>query len=912
MRLHSLALSLAVLHLASACGDDGGTPDAGGDAGLPRECDFHEECSTGACDRGRCVRTQACMERFDCRAVESCADNRCLCREVAITEPPRKLCVPVCSTDNHCGERGQCLDGVCRPYPVDFTGELPGGGPRAALQVGIGMTWLDFPVGVSMAGFGARGGKRTPYQEALGGSDSWFDRPDVRAIVFDDGAEMVVFLRLPMGWTTDFMVAETARKVLDRTGLNLIDHILTNATHSHSQPARFWHLVRGLYFGSFGYDEFQWEIFDRLTTSFAEAIIIALENKQPARFGYTVLENWDPNNRVYRDRRNENDRLPGYDGKDDLMTLMRIDDMDGQPLVVLSHFGMHGTHFNSTVLTNDAPGGVEVVLTQRLQAKYGRGVMGVYVQGNGGDVSPAGDELDHDELEIIQLIGERTWAAIEPALDSIVTTSDVDVRIFSGRVAMDHDILYGPGEFFDRNVECEGAADYFRYGAFQCVGSGDDDDPNTKYEDGRLGCVFAVECLTDGYPIPQIQKTRLSVARIGTLALASMPGEPLSTFGRRLSARVTEAVNGVEHTIVSGYSQDHQFYLMLEDDWFQGGYEPSFGLWGFRMAPYLADKSVEIARELNKPAAERFFDNGFLKPMYWPIAASEKTRVAATETTGDPSEVFEDIPPRVERLQVLSMQWAGGHPGVDQPHVVLERETQGGFELVRTPGGWPYDDRGFEMFVRYEGTCNRRNCENHRWRVDWEDGRGFPLGRYRLKAEGRAVKDGQTVDYAATSRVFELVPSQSLRIYGLERQASNVVGRIVDPAAVVYVPEGERRVAKKVGHRLRSPLMARDVGAPLPTGTPLVVSGRLRAPGGAYSALSGTASTRDLTELREEVQAYEADGTPVLVGRGQRPTTEFTLTSTTFASGATGAWLFELTLTDPLGNRGTLTATVTK
>lgn len=913
MRFIPSACLSALLLCFAACGDDAPGLDAGTDAGTTRECYFNEDCPTGACDRGQCVRTEACMERSDCHLAEACAGNRCVCTEVAISDPPRKLCIPVCTTDNDCGEPGQCLNGVCRPYPVNFTGELPGGGPRGGLQVGIGVTWLDFPVGVSMAGYGARSGKRTPYQEALGGSDSWFDRPDVRAIVFDDGAEMLVLLRLPMGWSTDFMVAETARKILDRTGLNLIDNIVTNATHSHSQPARFFHMVRGLYFGSFGYDEFQWEILDRLTNSFADAVLLALENRQPARFGYKVLENWDPNNRVYRDRRSENNRLPGYEGKDDRMTLMRIDDLAGNPLAVLTHFGMHGTHFNSTTITNDAPGGVEVVLTQKLQAKYGRDVLGVYVQGNAGDVSPAGDNLGHDEWETIQVVGERTWETIEPALEDIVTESNIEVKVFSGRVVLDHDVLYGPGEFFDRNVECEGAADYFRYGAFQCAnGVNVDEDPETKYEDGALGCVFSVECLTNGYPIPQIQKTRLSVAQLGTLGIATMPGEPLSTFGRQVSARVTEAISSVEHTIVSGYSQDHQFYLMLEDDWLQGGYEPSFGLWGFKMAPHLADKSVEIAKELNKPASDRFFDSGHLKPMYWPLLESDRAYVSFTETTGDPAEVFEDVPPRVERLEVLDLVWAGGHPGVDQPHIVLERETASGFELVLTPGGWPYDDRGFEMLVRYEGSCTRRNCENHRWHVSWEDGRDFPVGRYRLKAEGRAFKGGQTVNYAAVSRVFELVPSESLRLYDLAASGSGISGRVVDPAEVVYDLEGERRVARKVGHRLRSKLLPREIGAPLPEGMSLTVSGRLRAPGGSESGLTGAASTRALTEARSEVAAFEANGSPVFAAKGQQPTTEFTVTSTTFAAGPAGDWVIMLTLTDPLGNRGTVTATITK
>ncbi|MBI4816615.1 MAG: neutral/alkaline non-lysosomal ceramidase N-terminal domain-containing protein [Deltaproteobacteria bacterium] len=907
MRFLSIVVGLLVL---SACKGDEETADG-------PKCGYHSDCPGGVCYKGQCYGTGTCVERSNCNSVPVCGGDefRCMCS-------PDNRCLPVCVLDDDCPSDGYCVNGVCEKYPGTFEGADPAPSASGKLEVGLGRVELTFPMGVSMAGYGSRQGPRTPYQDALGGSNAWFDRPDVRALAFSDGDELFVLLRLPMGWSEDFMVTRTIEKVAKKSGINLSGHLITSATHSHAQPARFWHLVVGLGFGFFGYDEFNYEILDMLTESFADACVQAIQNMRPGRFGYIELPSFDPDDKIHRDRRSENDGLPGYEGKEGNMVLMRVDDEDGKPIAVLTNFGMHGTvfDFDNPILTGDAPGGVEVALTLGATAKYGHPVLGFYIQGNAGDVSPGGDYTGADPLEAMQLVGADAFKVMEPKLDEIVTSDDLDVDIVTQRIPISHEALgYPPGGFYDSDVSCEDSAKNFRYGAFQCVEGGEEDtDPSTRFQDGDLNCVFSIECLSGGYPVPNFQKTILAVARIGDLAIATMPGEPLATFGKRLALKVKDAVPGAKAAFVAGYSMDHHFYLVAEDDYFQGAYEPSRGIWGWRLADYFAEKSVELAAQLAKPKAQRSVSSGNLKPVYWVEShpwenEDTKKKVPLTETVGDPARVITDVPTTVERFDVTRFSWVGGHPGVDRPRITLEKESAGSFSVATLPGGWEYDDYPFQMFVHYDGKCTRRNCDEHAWRVDWEDGRDLPTGTYRLHAKGRAFKAGAVVDYDAYSTTFEVRPTTKLEVSGLAAEAGKLVARIAQPAALSFVPEanGDQR-AEVIGHRMRDPRVPRWIGAPMPDGAVLTLGGTVRNPAGNVATLGGTATTQVVTEARARPTLIKADGTVDTKSEGSRPTTKATFDVAALATGPAGSYYFQLTITDELGNLGTATATVTK
>lgn len=902
-RLRLALVVLAALGPLAACSKDAEPPPPV----TGPSCGYHEDCDEGSvCASGVCTRTRPCRERSDCAGEAMCAGQRCIC------PPAEQRCLPTCETDDDCPSDGHCLEGRCARYPFAFDAPRPGGGTRGTLRVGLAERRLDFPMGVSMAGYGMRRGPQTPYRDSLGGSNAWLDAPDVRVAVFDDGAEQAILLRIPLCWSTDFLIADTARKVQARIGVNLVDNIVTSSPHSHSHPARFWHLVVDKYFGVFGYDEFSFEVFDRITDSFADAIVAAIEDLQPARLGYATIDDFDPEDRITRDRRVENDMLPGYVDKDHRMVIVRIDDPSGAPRAAMVHLGIHGTVFGGSnpILSGDAGGGIEVELDHGASAAYDRRVLGFFVQGNAGDVSPAGDDLDHQDMERVQLIGRRAWAKIGPAFDAIQTRDDVPVGIVSGRVKITRETIgYREGEFHDVTTMCEDTPAYFRYGAFQCVegAPAGDRDPATRFSDGDLNCVFAVECLTGGEPVPQFQKTRLSAMRLGGLAFVTMPGEPVSQFGRNLSDRVEEALPSIDVAIVAGYSQDHHFYLLEEDDWLQGGYEASREIWGWKLAPHLADRAVELARLLEQPASARRWEAGNLKPMYWDVPAERRVRVSPNDE-GDPAEVFVPVRATVERLEPVRFAWRGGHPGVDQPRITLERQTTGGWEPVRRPGGDVYDDRGFEMLVSYDGTCGRSRCIDHRWRVDWVDGRDFPVGTYRLSVTGRAWRDGAAVDYAVRSAAFELVPTRRLHLE-LRKGPGGVELLVSDPPPLDPVADADGHRGVIQSHHLRSEAGRADHGTPLPEGLTLSLRGSVAPTGTASVAVELQVQAPALARTpRTTPTRYLADGRVETGGARERPTTLLPFAPPGLP--ASGPARVRLELEDALGNRGQLDATI--
>lgn len=874
-------------------------------------CKVHGDCPNGeACFKGACYATTSCLERKNCRSVPVCANDQCFC------DADTNRCLPACVTDNDCASDGYCVDGVCTAFPVEFGGLPPTGTTRGDLKVGLAQVPLDYPMGVELAGYGSRQGPRGPYTKAFGGSNAWFDRPDVRAAAFDDGKEIFVLLRLPLSWTVDFVVAATTLKVKERTGLDLTGRIITSAPHSHSQPARYWHLVNGYGFGFFGYGEFSFEVFERMTDSFATAVELALADRQPAKLGHLQMDQWDPEDKVHRDRRNQNDNLPGYIGKDDRLILIRVDDLDGHPRAIMTHFGMHGTvfDFDNPVITEDAGGGVEHELTRLASAKYGRPVLGFYLQGNAGDQSPAGDDENHSSFEQLQVIGQRTWRAVEGPFDTLATAANVQVGVVEQRIELSHEALgYPPGAFFDSDVSCEAAPAYFRYGAFQCVEGrpGDDSDPATTFKDGDLNCVFALECLTDGRPVPQFQKTVLATIRLGSLAFATMPGEPVSQFGRDISERLKATIPGITTAAVLGYSMDHHFYLLNEDDWLQGGYEPSRDIWGWRLGPYLADHAITLAAELGKEPEARVIDNQNFKPEWWVGTAEETAWVPFTDTAVDPATILEDVPLTVQRLDEVSFTWAGGHPGLDLPAITLEREDGGSFSPVQRPGGLPYDDSGFETMVRYEGTCSRTNCNDHRWRLRWQEQRDFPVGRYRFQVRGRAQRGGQSGDYQATTRTFEVVPSRRLQVYGAELGASGLTLRVVDPPQVAFVPKDGREEATENAFFLRSLEVPSAIGGNLPAGAAVTVRGSVRLPSGGAIDLDEAANVALADEMRRKWRGKDAAGLPLVENERVRPTSRVLVNKAELAAGP-GDYFLRLTVEDAAGNTGTVTATITR
>ncbi|MBN2495017.1 MAG: neutral/alkaline non-lysosomal ceramidase N-terminal domain-containing protein [Deltaproteobacteria bacterium] len=762
--MHRL-LSIALIGLLSALGCNGsndGPADSGLDAhdggtDCTRPCRFFHECADSEdCVEGCCRGSPPCSKDVTCQPEGKCIDGRC---------------VRICVTDLDCPDGSLCFEGFCELLPdsvleaflaPDVDAERT---QRQTLQMGIGDVPLDFPVGVSMAGFGARLGPRTPYRKTLGGSDSMWDRPRVKAFVFDDGLKRIALVRTATSWSTDFMLSHAAWRIYQATGDNYLNRLVLSANHSHSYPGRYSFWVPRVQMGVLGHGDFSMEIFGRHTQAIADAVLMAIEDLKPARFAYSQVEAMDPEGWIHHDRREA-------DGKpmDDSLYVLRVDDAEGNPRAVLFDFALHGTHSDTTTVTGDAPGAVEILAEQRLQEMTGLPVVAAFLSGCSGDVSPAGDGTGLDDWRKIQEVGEQAWPLILAEFERLEgqTSEQVAIDIANLRAPVSREFLgYGPGEFIDdHGVE-------FHFGAFQCVGSCDED-PATMYEDGALDCIFSLEMLSGGVPVPSFCKAHFTALRFGRLGLVTLPGEPLGVYGRDAAQALLEAADDLDHVAVLGYSQDHHLYLMHADNWLQGCYEPSMGIWGWREGDYYLEKSAELSARF---AAEGgFTDDAGLMPSWY-----EYLDDTVPPTRTDPEEVgslLQDTPASIERLQQIAIIWTGGHPGVDLPRMTLERETGGDWEKVRNAAGVVYSDNGHSTMLWYLGDYDL----DHSWKLAWEEHIDFPTGRYRIHIDGHFFDGAGVQPYSLDSAPFDLLPSSRMPIAGVVLDASQLSGAVLYPA----------------------------------------------------------------------------------------------------------------------------------
>ncbi len=913
----ALLAALCAVPFGAGCSEDGN-----GGPVCEQECCHYTECGEG----------QDCVH-FCCQTARKCsADATCQPKGVCIDGH----CVGLCLNDTDCCQGDTCIYGFCEPYPQTVFDTLTSPAPdeeitqKTALRVGIGDVALDFPVGVSMAGYGGRHGPRTPYRNTLGGSDSMFDRPRAKAFVFDNGLKRIIVIKAPMSWSTDYMSSHVAWRIHQETGENYLNRMIFSAPHSHSQPGRYWNILKDKGIGVFGHGDFSYEIMWRHSEAIKEAVLAAIEDLQPAKFGYAIMEPMDPDRRVHHYRRGEYPIIE----MDDTLVVMRIDDTQGNPRAVLVNMALHGTHFDGTTVSQDAPGGVEVIAQENLQEETGLPVKVAFISRCSGDVSPAGDGSGLDDWRKVQEVGVQAWPKIKQLYDQLEgqTRSDLDLDIANIRVPVNREVLgYGPDEFYDvigntpceRDRDCAGGmfcvnglcSNVYHFGGFQCVMSGDED-PATKHEDGHLGCIFSAAVLADYRPIPQFAKSRHSVARIGGLGIITIPGEPLSQYGRDLAQHMLDQ-GGVDDTTIFGFSQDHHFYLMHADNWWQGGYEPSMDIWGWREADYYWEQTAEMIDQF--AASGGYTEEADMLPTWFniqcetdndceddprgnPMICDEDKycKVAPTQSTGA-GTVVSDLPATVERISLARLVFTGGHPGVDLPRMILEKDAGGGFAPVTNAAGQVYSDDGFTTILWYRGDYQT----DHTWELWWEEQRDFPAGRYRIKMEGHYFDGGGVQTYTATSQAFDFAPSSKLIVYALALTSDRVSGVVFYPNTPTN-DDGSSpfEALEPVGVLHHTGSVPPTMPWALPTDGSAKVTVSIQPPAGAAVEIADVPIDQSGQTEYTYVSRRMESGTEETSSRSL-PSSGFDASHTAY-QGA-GTYSVTVTATDDLGNTGTAT-----
>lgn len=604
------------------------------------------------------------------------------------------------------------------------------------LQAGVATRRLDLPVGIALGGYLRQrpaSDPGSPWAKQFPASQGIATEPTVRVVALTNGLTRVAFIRMDTALTSPTL---RSRLLGTLTAAGETANVLLYATHTHAGPARMMPPARlgsstGTDFVSLVMDHDDAEVETRMTSAMVEAVTEAFATLVPVSVGVASVEAGDFNH----DRRCENDPLYGPDFRDTALTVIRIDQVDAagqpvKPLTALLHYAMHGTVLGSdnTLQSTEAPGALELYASDAL------GVPALYVQGAAGDVSPGGGPFGHGELQRLErqgraqaLLAKEAWSRAAPGPAAAKARLDFRER---GVLLTREAIGYAKGEFPE-------------WGGIQCAAGGPGPCGAVRSEPKDVFCLP----LEPRKPF----KTALSMLRVGDLLLFSLPGEP----GTGLSRKMVNALAPLGATTVLpvGYAQDHYGYLLEEDDWLRGGYEPTVSAYGWKFGPYLLAQLEDFVATIDSPQEAPDL----------PVVAPATPRLV-TDALAAPAVVTQ--PGDGERLTTHLFELEGGDPALGTPQVSLERQDGTAFLPVHA-SPTRLIINGPELLLRYASTPTYQaepdaTTRRHRWSMQFETVPSTELGTYRLVARGSTRVAGVSSKYELISRSFVVSRARSV------------------------------------------------------------------------------------------------------------------------------------------------------
>jgi neutral ceramidase len=607
-------------------------------------------------------------------------------------------------------------------------------------RVGLAQLETPCPLGMPTAGYGQSLDKdkpHSPFTSSFIAAMTQHTPILAKALYFRRGEQEMVIIRIDKIGTTAQLLDEANRRLDKMTGREWDGKIFLASNHTHLGPGRLWEADLGE-FANYLFWPYYYGLYAQ---SIANVAVEAIQNAEPARFGYGKTECPECHN----DRRCQNPDL-----KDSTMWVLKFEDEAGELLAVVLNFAIHGTVFGymDSVLSGDAPGMME----HKLQETFDHPVPVFMIQSWGGDVSPADPEVEQlsptnehipGDYNRLERIGYAASLHVQDVLPTIETEADVDFESITIRHPFHDDIMnYEEGEW------------PYDFGGMMC---GTNQDAPCWGEDGEEPFMYA--CL----PLPpesEQDQITLSAGRIGDLVFVTLPGEPHTDWTLEILAEIT-AKTGYETVLGFGYTNDHWGYLMNDWDWLRGGYEPTVTAWGPQQGEYLAELVVHTARKMLDPQHQLPQEEVGLRPPE-DLSGSVYKIIGSEVVAGFESQPDASIP----ETGAAVVSWHGGDTWYGTPMVTLQKKSGDDWETVMTHDGLPWDNRTYLMATSYfmSPTWNEEKKAEFRdflFTVTMPIRRNVPTPNklelavpYRFHIVGTIKWEGKKESYQLTSEEF--------------------------------------------------------------------------------------------------------------------------------------------------------------
>lgn len=672
------------------------------------------------------------------------------------------------------------------------------------------------PVGTPMWGYGARAAYSQSerwtnqrshwvdtdlYAKALFlRSEGVHTRLRARALVLTNAAGVkLALVQTDLGAVTAELHAAVAAEI---AGLGITrDFLLLSATHTHGGAGAIQHApAHGLLVG----DQFDPRVFARVVDGVVKAVKKANARLAPARAGIGQGSIPDASvNRSLEPHRANPCPDPaaveahacdhGEEGSaslhaiDPTVTVLRVDRSDGVPLGAWTSFAAHGTMFYSEDMrfSGDNQGYAERMvergIADRAEAKgivlpEDWDVVAAYANGTEGDVAPAG--VGKNRFIAAEDSGRRQATAVLKTYDGLAGQLVDDLPLDAR-----WDWVYMTGD--------EGTSPVPALGAGPDCPFGKGGIPEALPGQGRKCPLLP---LVGGTP----SWFGIQMLRIGSLGVASVPGEMTVQMGRRLRKRILDSPfnqGKLTSAIVVGLANDYMAYITTPEEYDVQAYEGTFTLWGRNQGQLFTTRYGRLTDALLGGPQVSYVEPPTLSGVQSDDVTPSQPLSPVTDRLGpEPGSVLNEVPASVERGSVVGFTWVGGEPSVelqpDVPFVTVQRlvpvheerprrqpkdargnrgakEDQAGAEWTTV-----FTDDGYEDLLDYwrDGVVDR-------WGTQWDVPFDAPDGLYRFVVHGRAWREAQIVGYEASSRPFRVVASDDVSVQAVERVADGVVVR---------------------------------------------------------------------------------------------------------------------------------------
>jgi neutral ceramidase len=437
-------------------------------------------------------------------------------------------------------------------------------------MVGVAKVNATLPIGTPLAGYN-HGARRVPYWPLpQPGEYTTFMTPSkgiidpiwARALVIDDGkGHRVCFVSLD-ACGADGSMGELAFDIAKAKGFTVPqENCVISGSHTHSGPGAvtpelLWELAPAT-------DLLVPVLQKQMATYIADALVAAQANMKPAKLNIGMGQLWG----VTANRRAGTSPYVTRNSIDPNLGVIRIDDLNGNPIATVWNFAIHGTCYgaDNMYFCTDIMGRVNTLIEQTV------GGVSLFVNADAGDVAPTGETCANAPY----FAGApKIASAVQQVRNAIVPSGDILIQSYS------QIFPFGPTNM---NLTLERIAN--------CTHGGPLDICSICRV---LKCDLNLH-LGDAWieTEPRFSAFRFTVNGNVHNLLVTIPGEAIVELGTWIR-NATRSL-GFTNVLLYGYSNNHLSYFTTPREYEAGGYESVMTFWGIDSAYKIRDCTVAVA-----------------------------------------------------------------------------------------------------------------------------------------------------------------------------------------------------------------------------------------------------------------------------------------------------------------------------